>query len=355
MCLTTFPHSTRALSLARRPIRVYTPPQELLFPSSRKGCAGNRTLSIWRSTVVGIIILTVAGVLLALLCTLWLFGERWRPLRRSTWRMTREGGVGLKALHGYVYGRWTNQYIKALIKSMPSARHNPGAGKWLSDHYHGKVLRHEEARAIINLNKEIPLRDLDQIIPYPTARNLVLKGPPDVAAYECGCRHARVHACQPTQVCMVVGQPFVDFILEHNPQSSRRLTQAEALDLLRAEHERGHVHSAWFKDACLDRFYAICNCCKCCCGGIEAMRDHGVRMVVSSGYVANVNPDLCNVCEACVDVCPFEAFSMKDTGVERSWELCMGCGVCVEKCPTEAISLVRDERKGVPLDVRVMA
>jgi hypothetical protein len=39
---------------------------------------------------------------------------------------------------------------------------------------------------------------------------------------------------------------------------------AEALDLLRAEHERGHLHSAWFKDVMLNRFYAICNCCKCC-------------------------------------------------------------------------------------------
>jgi NAD-dependent dihydropyrimidine dehydrogenase PreA subunit len=300
------------------------------------------------------IILFAVGAVVALLAGLWLFGERWRLLRLSTWRSMRASGIGLNALHAYVYGRWTNQYVHALIhRIMP--RLKPGGGKWLSDHYHGKVLTHEEAEAIIANQKDIPLRDLEQIIPYPTARDLVLQGPPDVAAYECACRHARATHCQPTQVCMVVGQPGVDFILEHNPQSSRRLTQAEALELLRAEHERGHLHSAWFKDAMQNRFYALCNCCKCCCGGIEAMTRYGVPMMASSGYVAALDRELCDLCGACVDACPFDALSMDDSAVERSWELCMGCGVCVEKCPTQAMTLLRDEKKGIPLDVRLLA
>ncbi|MBZ5561834.1 MAG: 4Fe-4S binding protein [Acidobacteriia bacterium] len=296
------------------------------------------------------IVLATLVVLFVGLLVLWLFGERWRFFRPSTRSMLGEGG----SLHGYVYGRWTNQYIHVLINwLMPRAK----SGGWtsLSDHYHGKVLTQEEAEAVVSAKKDIPLRDLEQIIPYPAARNLVLKGPPEVVVYECGCRHARAKSCQPTQVCMIIGKPFTDFILEHNPHSSRRLTQAEALELLRAEHERGHLHSAWFKDACLDRFYAICNCCKCCCGGIEAMTKYGIRMMTSSGYVAEVNQELCNLCEACVDACPFEALSANEKGLERNWEACMGCGVCVEKCPLEAISLVRDEKKGIPLDVRALA
>jgi ferredoxin len=299
-------------------------------------------------------LLLAVGVVLLLLAGLWLFGERWRLLRPSTWRSMREGGVGLNALHAYVYGRWTNQYVHTLIHRV-FPRLTPGGGKWISDHYHGKVLRHEEAEAIIANQKDIPLRDLEQIIPYPTARDLVLQGPPDVAAYECACRHARAKHCQPTQVCMVVGQPGVDFILEHNPHSSRRLTQAEALDLLRVEHERGHLHSAWFKDAMRNRFYAICNCCKCCCGGIEAMTRYGIPSMASSGFVAALDREICNLCGACVDPCPFDALSMDDSTVERSWELCMGCGVCVEICPTQAMTLVRDEKKGIPLDVRLLA
>jgi ferredoxin len=153
---------------------------------------------------------------------------------------------------------------------------------------------------------------------------------------------------------MVVGQPFVDFILEHNPQSSRRLTQEEAVELLRAERERGHLHAAYFKDVMLSRFYAICNCCKCCCGAIEAHTRRGVPMVTSSGYVAQVDEDVCKACGTCEDACPFGAIHVNGVSAV-TWEKCMGCGVCEAKCPNDAVTLVRDERKGTPLDVRALA
>lgn len=307
--------------------------------------------------MAGTILLVIVGVLLVVVAGLWIFGERGRPLRPSTWKGLRAGGLGnllnMKSLHMYVYGRWTNQYIDVLLNKIFPHLGERGK-KWWRDRYHGKVLTHEHAEAIVSLDHDIPLQDLEQIIPYPAARNLILKGPPDVAAYECACRHARAESCQPTQVCMVVGQPFVDFILEHNPQSSRRLTQAEALDLLRAEHERGHMHSAWFKDALLDRFYSICNCCKCCCGGIEVMMKYGSPGMISSGYIAQVDETLCAACGTCVEVCPFEAVSL-DIVSAVSWTKCMGCGVCVGQCPSEAMALVRDEQKGIPFDVRMLA
>jgi len=299
------------------------------------------------------LLLTIPGILLLGILGLWLFGERWRLLRPSTLRSMREGRAGLDGLHSYVYGRWTNQYVHVLINWVSPRLKAPGK-KWLTDRYHGKILTPGHAQAIITLNKPIPLRDLEQIIPYPLARSLVLDGPPDVAAYECACRHARANPCQPTQVCMVIGKSGVDFALEHNPQSSRRLTQAEALDLLRAEHERGHLHSAWFKDALQNRFYAICNCCKCCCGGIEAMTKLHMPMVASSGYVAQIDQSLCNLCAACVKTCPFDALTTNESHLERDWERCLGCGVCVDQCPIGALSLARDERKGIPLDVRQM-
>ena len=175
----------------------------------------------------------------------------------------------------------------------------------------------------------------------------------DVAVLQCACRQNRDNPCEPLQVCMAIGQPFVDFVLEHHPKGSRRITQAEALELLEAEHERGHLHSAWFKDACLGRFYAICNCCKCCCGGVETMVKYGAPSMASSGYVAQVDETLCAACATCADACVFEAIEMDGTAIVN-WESCMGCGVCVGQCPNEAVTLVRDERKGVPLDVRLL-
>jgi heterodisulfide reductase subunit A-like polyferredoxin len=153
-------------------------------------------------------------------------------------------------------------------------------------------------------------------------------------------------------VCMIVGGGA--FTLEHHPDRSRRITQREALELLQAEHERGHVHTAYFKDACDNRFYAICNCCSCCCGGLEAMVKHGVPMVASSGYVAEVDEAACIGCGDCVSACPFEALSLNGTAVV-DWTQCMGCGVCEGQCETEGIALVLDERKGLPLDVQKIA
>jgi MinD superfamily P-loop ATPase len=104
----------------------------------------------------------------------------------------------------------------------------------------------------------------------------------------------------------------------------------------------------------MGRFYAICNCCKCCCGGLQEMR-RGVPMVASSGYVAEIDSDLCTQCGDCVEACPFQAVSDNGEGVVRDWSRCMGCGVCEVKCSTGAVRLVRDERKGISLDVRLLA
>ncbi len=304
---------------------------------------------MWSALLAVLVVLVFAGLLF-----FWFVGERGRFLR-STWKFLRESGFSINALHAYVYGRWTKKYIKTLLRLPPpdSSRNASRAAGWLSDHYHGKVLTHEHARAIVQLDHKIVRRDTEQIVPYPVARDIVLHGPPDIAVYECGCRHARPAHCEPTQVCMVIGKPFTDFVVEHHPKGARRITQAEALELLEAEHRRGHLHSAWFKDAMLGRFYAICNCCKCCCGGIDMMR-RGVRMMAGSGYVAAVDAALCANCDDCVNACAFSALSKRDDAIVVDWGLCMGCGVCEATCATGAVSLSRDEGKGTPMDVRAL-
>lgn len=304
--------------------------------------------------MLGTIVLIVVAVIVAAVLGIWVIGERGALLRRSTRAWLEEGGWRYfwrgDFLHAYVYSRWTNQYIGRAVKySFPTMKPVEGERRW-ADEYHGKVLPTDLARKLITIDQDIPRQDLEQLIPYATARDIVLKAPPEIAVYECGCRSARTNPCQPTQVCMVVGQPFVDFILEHNPNSSRRVTQTEALQILEEEHVRGHLHAAYFKDVMLNRFYAICNCCKCCCGAIEAMRDRGVPMITSSGYVAQVDDKRCQACGKCQDACPFGAIQVD--GVSHvTWDLCMGCGVCEGLCSNGALSLMRDERKGIPLDV----
>ena len=295
---------------------------------------------------------TAAGAVLLIL----IIAEHGLLPKRSTRRLFREHGLAnllnLKALHSYVYLRWTRAYISVAIKRLLPRSTEAQRKKW-ADGYHGKVLLPDHARAIITLNKRIDIRSLEQIVPYPTARSLVLDGPPGVVVYECVCRSARRQPCLPTQVCMVIGKPFTDFVLEHHPGRSRRLERAEALDLLKQEHERGHVHVAWFKDVMLDRFYAICNCCTCCCGGLEGMLHYHMPSVAPSGHAAVVDAASCTGCGACEQVCPFRAITMEGTA-KVDWARCMGCGVCETKCPNRAVALVRDSGKGIPFDVRML-
>ncbi len=286
----------------------------------------------------------------------WIYGERGRLLRKSTWESMKAHGwknmLNFTATHSYIYGRWTKNYIYVL-RTWITPRLSEKGRKQLAETYHGKVLTNDQARAVITLNRNIPLRDLEQIVPYATARNLVLTGPPDVVVFECPCRNSVSNPCKPSQVCMVIGKPFTDFMVEHSPKISRRVSQSEALDILQQSHERGLVHSAWFKNVMLNRFFGLCNCCKCCCAGTRGMLHYGVPWLMSSGYVAAVDAGKCEACGTCEQACHFGAIKAEKPATV-TWDKCMGCGVCEVKCPNSAISLVRDEKKGQPLDVRMM-
>lgn len=304
-------------------------------------------MAIWGEKMVFLWI-GISGIAI-LIFLLW--AERGRLLRKSTLAGLKahglKGFLNLNALHMYIYGRWNPQYNKILRYYIIPRLRTKGKQK-LANSYHSKVLTPEHARNIITLNQSIPLQELEQIILYPIARKIVLEHPLDIVVDECSCRVNSPHPCTPSKVCMTIGKPFTDFIIEHRP-GSKRVTQQEALDLLEEVHNNGCVHTAWFKDAMLGRFYGICNCCKCCCNGIQAMMNYDVPMVLPSGYSANKTNEICTNCGSCRKACPFEAIS--DT-YEICKEKCMGCGVCVVKCNKKAISLQRDASKGIPLDVK---
>jgi len=273
-------------------------------------------------------------------------------------------------LHGYVYTRWPYLYIgigtgehplarvigplvRQLGRLFPPRSADDADCVTFADTYHGKVVPLEAARQLVTVEEEISLTDLEQIIPYPRARDIVLQNPDHIVVLDCPCRAARPNPCQPLDVCLIVGEPFASFIAEHHPRRSRWIVPEEAVEILCAEHERGHVHHAFFKDAMLGRFYAICNCCACCCGAMQAW-SHGTPMLASSGYVSRVAADLCVGCGTCADSCQFGALSVDDGTAAVDTTACMGCGVCVSKCPEGAISLVRDPTRGEPLEIRAL-
>jgi ferredoxin len=275
----------------------------------------------------------------------------------------------LDFIHGYVYGRWPYLYIGIGKGDHPLAKRLAPTLGWINrlitkrkpgesaqsdigfaDTYHGKVVPLETARRLVSIDEQIRIPDLEQVIPYKRARSIILQNPDHIVVLDCPCRSARPDPCLPLDVCLIVGEPFASFVHEHHPDRSRPITREEALAILKAEDERGHVHHAFFKDAMLDRFYAICNCCECCCGAMHAQRS-GTPMLASSGYVSQVDPDLCMGCGDCSEYCQFHALEVVDDVSHVIYDKCMGCGVCTSKCDHGALSLVRDDAKGVPLEV----
>jgi len=272
-------------------------------------------------------------------------------------------------LHGYIYGRWTYLYIGLGTGEHRLARFYARVGEWLkrgvvtqkkeeaatgalgfADTYHGKAVPLETATRLVRVDEPVNIPDLEQVIPYKRARALIMEHPDHIIALNCPCRTARANPCLPLDVCLVVGEPFASFVNEHHPDKSRWITQDEAAAILKAEDERGHVHHVFFKDAMLGRFYAICNCCSCCCGAMQAQRN-GTPMLCSSGYVSEVDESMCIGCETCVDYCQFGALAIVEGINTVDHEKCMGCGVCVNQCANNAMFLRRDESKGEPLEI----
>ena len=272
-------------------------------------------------------------------------------------------------VHGYVYVRWPYLYIGIGTGEHPLAKWLSPLAGWLNklitkrkpgesthshvgfaDSYHGKAVPLETAKGLVSIEEELEIHDLEQVIPYKRARSIIMHNPDHIVVLDCPCRSARPNPCLPLDVCLIVGEPFASFVQEHHPKRSRRITRDEAIAILKAEDERGHVHHVFFKDAMFDRFYAICNCCECCCGAMQAHRS-GTPMLASSGYVSQVNEDLCIGCGDCVPYCQFHALEVVDGVNHVIYEECMGCGICISKCEQEALSLARDNAKGVPLEI----
>lgn len=287
-------------------------------------------------------------------------GLRLLPSTRRMWRRMRENGYPLfERLHAYGYGTFPYHYIGLGIRGVPEpmARlldklpfmQGEETGS-IADTYHGKVVPLQEATRFVTIDREISLRVPEAVVPFERARDIIIENPDHIVAFDCPCRMAHEDPCLPLDVCLIIGEPFANYALEHHPKHARPITQQEAVDILHAEDARGHVHHVFFKEAMMDRFYAICNCCSCCCGAMQAQRN-GAPMLISSGLVAYVDPALCQGCGNCVSYCQFQAITVMDGLAAVDAAACMGCGVCTSKCPQDAIRLVDAPDRGVPLEI----
>ena len=224
-----------------------------------------------------------------------------------------------------------------------------------TSYYHGKVVKVQDAVKLVTQKEPLKISPPEQVIPYKIARDIVLDNPGSIALGVCACRAASPNPCLPAgkqDVCLFIGDPFASFIGEKNPLF-HKCTQSEAVKVIEDAHKRGDVQCAYFKKDVGNKFFAICNCCNCCCLGVKMWNMLGgmVPILAPSGYLATVIENECNGCGSCDGKCRFNALTLGDQVAVIDKAKCMGCGVCEDVCPTGAIKLVRDASKGEPLDL----
>ena len=106
----------------------------------------------------------------------------------------------------------------------------------------------------------------------PTEAEEIVDTSEGLALGPCTCRTVFRNCDNPINTEIMVGRSQNMFI-EERPQDYRQITKQEAMDILRQCHQRGLIHTII---KCRQDFYAICNCCSCCCVPLRLSKKYGI-------------------------------------------------------------------------------
>lgn len=209
----------------------------------------------------------------------------------------------------------------------------------------GRVVSRKMKR--IHFGQVAPIEDIEQIFDFMGA----------IVRTACICRHSTLG--QEKRYCYGVSlapdrSEFANILAGIDTSyfggpdhaGTERLSKDEAVAAFR-EHEReGLCHTIWTFHAPF--IGGICNCDRADCLAMQSTVTHNVPVMFRAEYVAEIDPDACSGCRACMRVCQFGALTFsagaKKSVVDQRW--CYGCGICRAVCAKDAISL--KDRAAVP-------
>jgi ferredoxin len=212
--------------------------------------------------------------------------------------------------------------------ALADSRMDEHVGRARTDPYpEGKVLPVPEA----------VLEPVSIIIPYETAVN-VLERARSFSLRDCECRMTYKKCDNPLRMCLGLDD-FSDDLVERGVAESVSLEEAKKV--LHLANEHGLVHQVLYTDWLKGEVYDICSCCPCCCQGLRALMNYGVKHhIAKSGLVAKVDLDKCDGCGTCIERCIFQARKLENGKINVIKDKCFGCGLCTTTCPNDATRLV---------------
>lgn len=201
----------------------------------------------------------------------------------------------------------------------------------------------------IHYGQVVPIEDVDRIFGFV---NSVVRLP-------CICRQATVGTEQrycygvsmvpsgESQFGQIIRAIDASYLTGPDTCGLEALSKEEALVSLRELEKKGLCHTVW---TFITPFIGgICNCDRSDCMAMRATVTLGFPVMFRAEYVAEVSPDLCNGCRACMRACQFGAmgYSIAHQKVVIDARRCYGCGICRASCAKNAIVL--NERLSVPI------
>ncbi len=98
-----------------------------------------------------------------------------------------------------------------------------------------------------------------------------------VALGPCTCRTVFKNCDNPISAEVLLG-PTRHIFVEHMPHDSREISKDEAKDILRDCHKKGLIQTII---KCRGDYYAICNCCMCCCVPLRLSKQYGIGKAIT--------------------------------------------------------------------------
>jgi NAD-dependent dihydropyrimidine dehydrogenase PreA subunit len=232
-------------------------------------------------------------------------------------------GVGL----GYkmkmpIIGRITKYYAEKMLHTAPK----PG--------------RANPFRAEGHIGQVVPLHDAISILEHCVDENsIILK--------YCMCRW--MHKAEKEACCINFGimSEVIDKLPRFKPEKDKfHISKDEAIAKFKSFHKKGYIGTIWYGQT--PYISNLCACATPACAGIRPRMEFDIKTVFKAEYVAQIDPNKCQGCKACISACKFDAinFNENDRISEINLQKCYGCGVCVQKCRFDALNL--HDRKAVP-------